>query len=105
MQALARMDDKRGRNRARPRPSHPETRENPPGSEDAKGQLPQEAPSHDGFDRWLDRSLHRLFDGVASEPVPDELMKLVGGTERSPALREKGSGKQHRAKGDVSDKE
>ena len=29
------------------------------------------------FDVWLTRGLHQLFDDVASEPVPDELLKLI----------------------------
>ena len=29
------------------------------------------------FDVWLNRSLHQLFDDVANEPIPDELLKLL----------------------------
>ena len=29
------------------------------------------------FDVWLNRGLHQLFDDVANEPIPDELMKLI----------------------------
>ena len=29
------------------------------------------------FDLWLQRGLHQLFDDVASEPVPDELLRLI----------------------------
>lgn len=29
------------------------------------------------FDIWLHRSLHTLFDEVASEPVPEELLRLI----------------------------
>ena len=29
------------------------------------------------FDIWLNRSLHRLYDRVAEEPVPAELLKLI----------------------------
>ncbi len=31
------------------------------------------------FDLWLTRGLHQLFDDVASEPVPDELIRLIEG--------------------------
>lgn len=31
----------------------------------------------DAFDIWLQRSLHKLFDEVAKEPVPDELLRLI----------------------------
>jgi hypothetical protein len=29
------------------------------------------------FDVWLQRSLHRMFDDVAQEPVPEDLLKLI----------------------------
>lgn len=29
------------------------------------------------FDVWLNRGLHQLFDDIASEPVPDELLRLI----------------------------
>jgi len=36
------------------------------------GQGPAEA-----FDIWLQQGLHKLYDSVAKEPVPDELLKLI----------------------------
>lgn len=29
------------------------------------------------FDLWLQRSLHQLYDTVASEPIPPELLRLI----------------------------
>lgn len=29
------------------------------------------------FGIWLSRGLHQLFDDVASEPIPEELLKLI----------------------------
>lgn len=29
------------------------------------------------FDLWLDRGLHKLFDDVANEPLPEELLRLI----------------------------
>ena len=29
------------------------------------------------FDQWLNRGLHQLFDEVAKEPIPEELLKLI----------------------------
>ncbi len=29
------------------------------------------------FDLWLQRGLHQMFDDVAREPIPDELLKLI----------------------------
>ena len=37
----------------------------------------QSKPSDAAFDVWLNRGLHKLFDDVASEPIPEELLKLI----------------------------
>ena len=29
------------------------------------------------FDLWLKRGLHQIYDDVASEPIPDDLLKLI----------------------------
>ncbi len=29
------------------------------------------------FDLWLQKGLHDMFDNVAREPVPDELLRLI----------------------------
>ncbi len=29
------------------------------------------------FDLWLQRGLHEIYDKVASEPLPDELLRLI----------------------------
>lgn len=34
------------------------------------------------FDRWLERKLHELFDAVAQEPIPDDLINLIITLER-----------------------
>ncbi len=33
--------------------------------------------SDTAFDLWLSRGLHQMFDEVAQEPIPDELLKLI----------------------------
>jgi hypothetical protein len=86
------MDDKAGRKpaRTRNRISRPEGQAQPPTADiakDAKERPPNREPSHDGFDRWLDRSLHRLFDRVATEPIPDELLKLLDKPKKLPSDR------------------
>ncbi len=30
-----------------------------------------------GFERWLNRQLHHLYDPVLSETVPDEILRLL----------------------------
>lgn len=31
------------------------------------------------FDTWLQRELHQMYDQVAREPIPDDLLKLIDG--------------------------
>ncbi len=31
----------------------------------------------EAFDVWLQRGLHQLYDSVAKEPIPHELLKLI----------------------------
>jgi len=41
---------------------------------------PDEVPKdklREAFDTWLDDGLHTLFDKVAEEPVPEELLRLI----------------------------
>ncbi len=37
----------------------------------------QSRPVDAAFDLWLNRGLHKLYDEVAREPIPDELLKLI----------------------------
>jgi hypothetical protein len=39
--------------------------------------LPKQKNYDSAFDVWLQRSLHKLFDDVAKEPIPDELLRLI----------------------------
>lgn len=36
-----------------------------------------EQKENEAFDMWLERGLHQLFDEVANEPIPEELLKLI----------------------------
>jgi hypothetical protein len=39
---------------------------------------PAEAdPSEAAFDLWLKRSLHQMFDTIAAEPIPPDLLRLI----------------------------
>ncbi len=42
----------------------------------------REAGAGTAFDVWLQRSLHQLFDTVAKEPIPEELMRLIEADRR-----------------------
>lgn len=43
-----------------------------------------EAMLERGFDRWLNRQLHRIYDPVLNEAVPDEIMRLLEEFEAAP---------------------
>lgn len=40
-------------------------------------QSARNAKREDAFDEWLQRELHAMFDKVAREPVPDELLRMI----------------------------
>jgi len=46
----------------------------------SKDMQAQSAPQ-DGFNMWLERKLHQMFDDVAAEPLPDNLRKLLAEIE------------------------
>ena len=48
----------------------------PRGKSDAEG--------NSAFDTWLNRGLHKMFDEVAREPIPDDLLKLIEDDRNDP---------------------
>jgi hypothetical protein len=36
------------------------------------------------FDTWLNRGLHKMYDDVAQEPIPDDLLKLIEDDRNNP---------------------
>jgi hypothetical protein len=38
---------------------------------------PTKGKSEAAFDLWLQRGLHAIYDKVANEPIPDELLRLI----------------------------
>jgi hypothetical protein len=41
------------------------------------GQSAGHSVVENAFDIWLQRHLHRLYDGVMQEPLPPELLRLI----------------------------
>lgn len=39
--------------------------------------LARDGKSDAAFDLWLHRGLHELFDTIAQEPIPAELLRLI----------------------------
>ncbi len=35
------------------------------------------APAERPFDMWLQKQLHAMYDEIAAEPLPDDLVKLI----------------------------
>jgi hypothetical protein len=35
-----------------------------------------------GFDRWLNKQLHQLYDPVLTEAVPEDMMRLLEGLDQ-----------------------
>lgn len=46
-------------------------------------EVPREATvPKNAFDAWLERGLHQLFDDIAKQPVPEELLRLIEGDRK-----------------------
>jgi len=45
-------------------------------SRPSKGRARQGTPDA-AFDLWLQRGLHAMYDDIAREPIPEELLKLI----------------------------
>lgn len=59
-----------------------------------KTELPSATPRpqakfNPAFDSWLETKLHRIFDSVASEPLPQDLMKLLGDIDQAEEKKKK----------------
>jgi hypothetical protein len=42
-----------------------------------RGPAGRRGPLDAGFERWLDRQLHDLYDPILNEPIPDDLARLL----------------------------
>lgn len=42
-----------------------------------------QAKFNPAFDAWLETKLHKIFDSVASEPLPQDLVKLLGDIDQA----------------------
>ena len=51
-------------------------RKAPRGRSGSSSRVPPEKPEQ-AFDLWLKKGLHQLFDDVANEPIPPELLRLI----------------------------
>jgi hypothetical protein len=61
--------------------SPPQPKQTPAADKDRPG---APAKSDSAFDLWLERGLHRLFDDIAQEPIPDALLKIIEQNRNDP---------------------
>jgi len=46
-------------------------------SEKIRQRLRPKAPAERPFDMWLQKQLHAMYDEIASEPLPGDLLSLI----------------------------
>lgn len=46
-------------------------------SSDAMGRGKTKSPAERPFDMWLQKQLHAMYDEIAAEPLPDDLVNLI----------------------------
>lgn len=46
-------------------------------SSDAMGRGKTKSPNERPFDTWLQKQLHSMYDEIAAEPLPDDLLNLI----------------------------
>jgi hypothetical protein len=49
---------------------------------DSRERRRRKGPPDAAFDVWLRRGLHEMFDEVAREPIPEELIRLIEADRR-----------------------
>jgi hypothetical protein len=48
-----------------------------PAAGDAKSGRAAKMPAERPFDMWLQKQLHAMYDEIASEPLPNDLLKMI----------------------------
>jgi hypothetical protein len=60
----------------RRRPAAPASKSGPKAA-DGKTARPAKASAERPFDMWLQKQLHAMYDEIASEPLPNDLLNLI----------------------------
>jgi len=58
-------------------PKEPKSPRNAPAKAKPSSNASTNGATQSAFDVWLNRGLHKLFDEVANEPIPPELLQLI----------------------------
>ncbi|WP_144183651.1 hypothetical protein [Elioraea rosea] len=67
---MTEQNDRKGTDPGRETPTTASAARGSPGG-------PKKMAADSAFDSWLRGKLHAIFDGVAQEPLPDELIRLI----------------------------
>ena len=67
-------------------------RSNRSGGRNRRKAPPEGAPERP-FDRWLQKQLHAMYDEIASEPLPNDLLHLIDIDKDAATVDGKGPGK------------
>ncbi|MFC7475962.1 hypothetical protein ACFQS7_16440 [Dankookia sp. GCM10030260] len=59
------------------------TNQKKPGDPAKAGAEQEDGEVDNAFDLWLRRGLHQLYDTVAKEPIPDELLRMIEEDQRA----------------------
>jgi hypothetical protein len=54
-----------------------------PGTKRATEPTEPPDPADQAFDVWLHRGLHKLYDDVAAQPLPDDLLRMIEADRRA----------------------
>lgn len=46
------------------------------------------------FDHWLHKQLHEMYDAIAKEPLPDDLLRLIDKDKSGDTAKPAGDGKK-----------
>ena len=47
------------------------------GSDNARSKMPPKPSRERPFDKWLQKQLHAMYDEIAAEPLPTDLLNLI----------------------------
>lgn len=54
-----------------------DTRRTPPEAKQPTGERNTTPRMDQPFDHWLHKQLHEMYDAIAKEPLPDDLLRLI----------------------------
>jgi hypothetical protein len=62
--------------------------------------VPHKAAIERPFDKWLQKQLHAMYDEIASEPLPEDLLNLIERDARNKTVPARASGRKSEPSGE-----